>query len=221
MQQARLDAQVRDDVGKGVARSLRRAGKVPAVLYGRKRGAVSLQIDDRTFQTLLRNYGSNVLINLVLGNDDEQTVVIKDLQRHPVKRNVLHADFQRISLDEKITTQVSIETVGTPVGVRDGGVLTITRRQVSVNCLPLDTPEFLRINVEDLSIGDSFRVSDIEIDDMIEILEDETTQIAAVIEPKVVLETITAEEEEEIEGEEGLEDEEAPDETEGTEEVSE
>ena len=221
MQQARLDAQVRDDVGKGVARSLRRAGKVPAVLYGRKRGAVSLQIDDRTFQTLLRNYGSNVLINLVLGNDDEQTVVIKDLQRHPVKRNVLHADFQRISLDEKITTQVSIETVGTPVGVRDGGVLTVTRRQVSVNCLPLDTPEFLRINVEDLSIGDSFRVSDIEIDDMIEILENETTQIAAVIEPKVVLETITAEEEEEIEGEEGLEDEEASDETEGTEEVSE
>ena len=220
MQQARLDAQVRDDVGKGVARSLRRAGKVPAVLYGRKQDAVSLQIDDRTFQTLLRNYGSNVLINLVLGNDDEQTVVIKDLQRHPVKRNVLHADFQRISLDEKITTQVSIETVGTPVGVRDGGVLTITRRQVSVNCLPLDTPEFLRINVEDLSIGDSFRVSDIEIDDMIEILEDETTQIAAVIEPKVVLETITAEEEE-IEGEEGLEDEEAADETEGTEEVSE
>ena len=220
MQQARLDAQVRDDVGKGVARSLRRAGKVPAVLYGRKRGAVSLQIDDRTFQTLLRNYGSNVLINLVLGNDDEQTVVIKDLQRHPVKRNVLHADFQRISLDEKITTQVSIETVGTPVGVRDGGVLTVTRRQVSVNCLPLDTPESIRINVEDLSIGDSFRVSDIEIDDMIEILEDETTQIAAVIEPKVVLETITAEEEE-IEGEEGLEDEEAADETEGTEEVSE
>lgn len=220
MQQARLDAQVRDDVGKGVARSLRRAGKVPAVLYGRKRGAVSLQIDDRTFQTLLRNYGSNVLINLVLGNDDEQTVVIKDLQRHPVKRNVLHADFQRISLDEKITTQVSIETVGTPVGVRDGGVLTVTRRQVSVNCLPLDTPEFIRINVEDLSIGDSFRVSDIEIDDMIEILENETTQIAAVIEPKVVLETITAEEEE-IEGEEGLEDEEGADETEGTEEVSE
>ena len=220
MQQARLDAQVRDDVGKGVARSLRRAGKVPAVLYGRKRGAVSLQIDDRSFQTLLRNYGSNVLINLVLGNDDEQTVVIKDLQRHPVKRNVLHADFQRISLDEKITTQVSIETVGTPVGVRDGGVLTVTRRQVSVNCFPLDTPEFLRINVEDLSIGDSFRVSDIEIDDMIEILENETTQIAAVIEPKVVLETITAEEEE-IEGEEGLEDEEAADETEGTEDVSE
>ena len=220
MQQARLDAQVRDDVGKGVARSLRRVGKVPAVLYGRKRGAVSLQIDDRTLQTLLRNYGSNVLINLVLGNDDEQTVIIKDLQRHPVKRNVLHADFQRISLDEKITTQVSIETVGTPVGVRDGGVLTITRRQVSVTCLPLDTPASLRINVEDLSIGDSFRVSDIEIDDMIEILENETTQIAAVIEPKVVLETITAEEEE-IEGEEGLEDEEAPDETEGTEEVSE
>lgn len=219
MQQARLDAQVRDDVGKGVARSLRRAGKVPAVLYGRKRGAVSLQIDDRTFQTLLRNYGSNVLITLVLGNDDEQTVVIKDLQRHPVKRNVLHADFQRISLEEKITTQVSIETIGTPIGVRDGGILTLTRRQVSVTCLPLDTPESLQINVEDLNIGDSFRVSDMETGDELEILEDGVTQIAAVIEPKVVLETTTTEEE--VEGEEGLEDEEAPDDTEGTDEVSE
>ena len=219
MQQARLDAQVRDDVGKGVARSLRRAGKVPAVLYGRKRGAVSLQIDDRTFQTLLRNYGSNVLINLVLGNDDEQTVIIKDLQRHPVKRNVLHADFQRISLEEKITTQVSIETIGTPIGVRDGGILTLTRRQVSVTCLPLDTPESLQINVEDLNIGDSFRVSDMETGDELEILEDGVTQIAAVIEPKVVLETTTTEEE--VEGEEGLEDEEAPDDTEGTDEVSE
>ena len=218
MQQARLDAQVRDDRGKGVARSLRRAGKVPAVLYGRKQDAVSLQIDDRTFQTLLRNYGSNVLINLILGNGDEQTVIIKDLQRHPVKRNVLHADFQRISLEEKITTQVSIETIGTPIGVRDGGILTITRRQVSVTCLPLDTPESLKINVEDLNIGDSLRVSDIEIDDEIEILENAMTQIAAVIEPKVVLETTTTEE---VEGEEGLEDEEAPDDTEGTDEVSE
>ena len=218
MQQARLDAQVRDDRGKGVARSLRRAGKVPAVLYGRKQDAVSLQIDDRTFQTLLRNHGSNVLINLILGNGDEQTVIIKDLQRHPVKRNVLHADFQRISLEEKITTQVSIETIGTPIGVRDGGILTITRRQVSVTCLPLDTPESLQINVEDLNIGDSLRVSDIEIDDEIEILENAMTQIAAVIEPKVVLETTTTEE---VEGEEGLEDEEAPDDTEGTDEVSE
>ena len=86
MQQARLDAQVRDDIGKGVARSLRRAGKVPAVLYGRKQDAVSLQIDDRTFQTLLRNYGPNVLINLnILDNGDEETVIIKDLQRHPLK----------------------------------------------------------------------------------------------------------------------------------------
>ena len=221
MQQARLDAQVRDDIGKGVARSLRRAGKVPAVLYGRKQDAVSLQIDDRTFQTLLRNYGSNVLINLnILDNGDEQTVIIKDLQRHPVKRNVLHADFQRISLEEKITTQVSIETVGTPIGVRDGGILTITRRQVSITCLPLDTPESLQINVEDLNIGDSFRVSNIEISDELEILENAMTQIAAVIEPKVVLETTTTEEE--VEGEEGLEDGEAPDDdTEGTDEVSE
>ena len=102
--------------------------------------------------------------------------------------------------------------------MRDGGILTITRRQVSVTCLPLDTPESLQINVEGLNIGDSFRVSDIEIDDEIEILEDAITQIAAVIEPKVVLETTTTEE---VEGEEGLEDEEAPDDTEGTDEVSE
>jgi len=132
MQQARLDAQVRNKSGKGVARSLRRDGKVPAVLYGREKGTLSLQIDDRTFQTLLRNYGSNVLVDLALPGNEIETVIIKSLQRHPVKRNVLHADFQRISLEEKITTSVVIEAVGTPIGVRDGGVLTLTRRQISV-----------------------------------------------------------------------------------------
>jgi len=224
MQQARLDAQVRNKSGKGVARSLRRDGKVPAVLYGREKGTLSLQIDDRTFQTLLRNYGSNVLINLALPGNDLETVIIKSLQRHPVRRNVLHADFQRISLEEKITTSVVIEAVGTPVGVRDGGVFTLSRRQISVICLPLDTPNSLQINVEGLNIGDSFRVSDLEFDnEKLEILENSITQIASVIEPKIVLETIAEEDEieDEIEGEEGVEGEETSEDTEDTKEASE
>ena len=224
MQQARLDAQVRNKSGKGVARSLRRDGKVPAVLYGREKGTLSLQIDDRTFKTLLRNYGSNVLINLDLPGNDPETVIIKSLQRHPVKRNVLHADFQRISLEEKITTSVAIKAVGTPIGVRDGGVLTLSRRQITIICLPLDTPNSLQINVEGLNIGDSFRVSDLEFDnEKLEILESSITQIASVIEPKIVLETIVAEDEieDEIEGEEGVEGEETSEDTEDTEEASE
>jgi len=224
MQQTRLDAQVRNKSGKGVARSLRRDGKVPAVLYGREKGTLSLQIDDRTFQTLLRNYGSNVLVDLALPGNEIETVIIKSLQRHPVKRNVLHADFQRISLEEKITTSVVIEAVGTPIGIRDGGVLTLTRRQISVMCLPLDIPNSLQINVEGLNIGDSFRVSDLEFDnEKLEILESSTTQIASVIEPKIVLETIAEEDEieDEIEGEEGVEGEETSEDTEDTKEASE
>jgi len=224
MQQTRLDAQVRNKSGKGVARSLRRDGKVPAVLYGREKGTLSLQIDDRTFQTLLRNYGSNVLVDLALPGNEIETVIIKSLQRHPVKRNVLHADFQRISLEEKITTSVVIEAVGRPIGIRDGGVLTLTRRQISVMCLPLDIPNSLQINVEGLNIGDSFRVSDLEFDnEKLEILESSITQIAAVIEPKIVLETIAEEDEieDEIEGEEGVEGEETSEDTEDTKEASE
>ena len=210
MQQTRLDAQIRDTSGKGAARSLRRTGKVPAVLYGRDEEVLSLQIDGYAFQSLLRSYGANALINLDVTGNGEETVIIKDLQHHPVKRNILHADFQRVSLDEKITTLVNIEIVGSAVGVRDGGILTLVRRQLNVSCLPLDMPESIQVNVNDLNIGQSIQVSDLEIDDdNIEILDDSILQIVSVIEPKVVLETVTTEEDEEdIEGEEGVEGEE-------------
>jgi len=210
MQQTRLDAQIRDTSGKGAARSLRRTGKVPAVLYGRDEEVLSLQIDGYAFQSLLRSHGANALINLDVTGNGEETVIIKDLQHHPVKRNILHADFQRVSLDEKITTLVNIEIVGSAVGVRDGGILTLVRRQLNVSCLPLDMPESIQVNVNDLNIGQSIQVSDLEIDDdNIEILDDSILQIVSVIEPKVVLETVTTEEDEEdIEGEEGVEGEE-------------
>ena len=210
MQQTRLDAQIRDTSGKGAARSLRRTGKVPAVLYGRDEEVLSLQIDGYAFQSLLRSYGANALINLDVTGNGEETVIIKDLQHHPVNRNILHADFQRVSLDEKITTLVNIEIVGSAVGVRDGGILTLVRRQLNVSCLPLDMPESIQVNVNDLNIGQSIQVSDLEIDDdNIEILDDSILQIVSVIEPKVVLETVTTEEDEEdIEGEEGEEGEE-------------
>ena len=210
MQQTRLDAQIRDTSGKGAARSLRRTGKVPAVLYGRDEEVLSLQIDGYAFQSLLRSRGANALINLDVTGNGEETVIIKDLQHHPVNRNILHADFQRVSLDEKITTLVNIEIVGSAVGVRDGGILTLVRRQLNVSCLPLDMPESIQVNVNDLNIGQSIQVSDLEIDDdNIEILDDSILQIVSVIEPKVVLETVTTEEDEEdIEGEEGVEGEE-------------
>jgi large subunit ribosomal protein L25 len=210
MQQTRLDAQVRDTSGKGAARSLRRTGKVPAVLYGRNQEVLSLQIDDYAFKSLLRSHGANALINLDVTGNGEETVIIKDLQHHPVKRNILHADFQRVSLDEEITTLVDIEIVGSAIGVRDGGILTLVRRQLNISCLPLDIPESITVNVDDLNIGQSVQVSDLEIDDdNIEILDDSILQIVSVIEPKVVLETVTTEEDEEdIEGEEGVEGEE-------------
>ena len=210
MQQTRLDAQVRDTSGKGAARSLRRTGIVPAVLYGRNQEVLSLQIDDYAFQSLVRSHGANALINLDVTGNGEETVIIKDLQHHPVKRNILHADFQRVSLDEEITTLVDIEIVGSAIGVRDGGILTLVRRQLNISCLPLDIPESITVNVDDLNIGQSVQVSDLEIDDdNIEILDDSILQIVSVIEPKVVLETVTTEEDEEdIEGEEGVEGEE-------------
>ena len=121
-----------------------------------------------------------------------------------------NADFQRVSLDEEITTLVDIEIVGSAIGVRDGGILTLVRRLLNISCLPLDIPESITVNVDDLNIGQSVQVSDLEIDDdNIEILDASILQIVSVIEPKVVLETVTTEEDEEdIEGEEGVEGEE-------------
>lgn len=211
MLQAKLEVQQRDTFGKQSARDLRRKGGVPAVLYGRAQDTVPIQLNARTFNQFLRTYGENVVINMVIGDAESETVVIKEIQRHPVEKHTLvHADFIRISLDEPVTSAVPIVLEGSPPGVQEGGVLEFPLRHVSLHCLPMRTPTNISVNVGELDIGDSIYVSDLSLDEDIDILDEPQRIIATVSQPRVQLEEETPELEEGEEGEgEGEEGEEA------------
>ena len=198
MQQAKLEAQQRNTFGKQSARDLRKEGGVPAVLYGRAQDTLAIQVNARTFKQFLRTYGENVIINMEVGAGDTETVIIKEIQRHPVdKQTLLHADFIRISLDEPVTSAVPVVIVGSPPGVQEGGVLEIPLRQVTLHCLPMQMPNDITIDVSDLDIGDSVTVSELTLDEEIDILDEPERTIAMVSQPRIQLE------DELTEGEEG------------------
>ena len=200
MRQVELVAQKRNAFGKGAARNLRRAGIIPGVLYGRDQDTMSVQINEQTFKTFLRANGENMLIDLNIDEYGTEPVLIKELQRHPVKRSLVHADFIRISLDESVTAPVPITLVGSPPGVQEGGVLTFLLRQISVTCLPLLIPEEIQVDISEMNIGDTIRVEDIALDEGIEKLDDLQTQIVSVIPPIIEVEPV-----EDVEDIEGLE----------------
>lgn len=197
MQQAKLEAQQRNTFGKQSARDLRKEGGVPAVLYGRAQDTVAIQVNARTFKQFLRTYGENVIINMEVEAGDPETVIIKEIQRHPVdKQTLLHADFIRISLDEPVTSAVPVVIVGSPPGVQQGGVLEIPLRQVSLHCLPMQMPNDITIDVSQLEIGDSISVRDLTLDEEIDILDEPERPIAMVSQPRIQLEDELAEGEE-------------------------
>ena len=207
MQQANFEAQKRDVFGKGSARALRRAGQIPAILYGRKKETMSLQLDEIVFQRFLRSHGESVFINLDIGDYGVETVMVKEVQRDPVNQKLLHADLLRVSLEESVTSAVPVVLVGSAPGILEGGILEFPHRQVLIRCLPALFPEEFRIDISGLGISDIVFASDLPATEGVEFLDDPHTRIVAVTPPKVVEELEEAEEgiEEEIEATAGEE----------------
>ena len=202
MQQVRLEVEKRNTFGKENARALRREGLIPAVLYGRHQDVVPLRIDEHVFRTFLRKNSENVLIDLDIQDHGTETVMIREIQQHPViKRTLLHADFVRVSLDEPVTAAIPIVLNGTPIGVRESdGVLEFPLRELTVHCLPTLLPDEIQVDVNELDVNDIIHVGDLVLAEEIQVLDDAQTMVTAVSPPKVEEEAA-----EEIEGEEVLE----------------
>jgi len=146
-----------------------------------------------------------VVLNLVIQKNGEtltMPVMIKELQIHPVSRNFIHIDFYEIKMDQKITAKIPVVTTGIAKGVELGGVLQIVRRELEVECLPLEVPESIEIDISDLDIGDSIHVGKISLEGEIELLEDDNYTVVTMLSPKLEEEEPEEEEEEEVEGEE-------------------
>ncbi len=199
-----LKTNIRTQVGNGPARALRRQGKIPAVLYGPDMEPVLLSVAVNDLeQVLKKSKAGQVLLNVLIQNGETSTksAMIKELQAHPVSRNLLHVDFYEIALDRKITVKVPVAIKGKAIGVENGGILQIVRRELEVSCLPFELPESIDIDVTDLDIGDSIHAGKIAMEGDIELMDDDHFTVVTLLSPKV--EEVEVEElEDEEEGEE-------------------
>ncbi len=202
-----LKVTTRNSNGKATARRLRHTGTVPAVLYGGEGKPVALAIDFRIFTHLLHHgQGEHAIVQLEVEDNPglNTPVMIKDVQHHPVRGDVTHADFLRIRLDQKIRTLVAVKTEGQAEGVVEGGILDLQCRELEIECLALDVPESIIVNVAALVIGQALHVSDLVAPDNVTVLTNPERTLVAVHAPRVIEEVVEEVlEGEEAEGEEG------------------
>ncbi|MXX67587.1 MAG: 50S ribosomal protein L25/general stress protein Ctc [Gemmatimonadales bacterium] len=198
----RLTARARTTSGKGAARQLRRSGQLPAVVYGRRDETESLALDTHELTRLLsRIHAATTVIDLEIDGGKPRPVLIREIQRHPYRPQLLHVDFFEIRADVKIRVQVPVHLVETPAGVEMGGMLQFLRHELEVECLPNEIPSGFEVDVSALEIGDSLHVSDVDAGG-VAILEDEAVTICTVVPPALEEEEEVDEElDEEVEGE--------------------
>ncbi len=206
METMNLKARLRETTGNGPARSLRREGKVPAILYGPATESVKLSIDKADLEPIFKSgaVAQKLLKLKIEGVDGTSNVMIKEMQKHPVSHNLLHLDFYQVTMDQKIKVMVPVVTTGKSAGVEMGGMLQIIRRELEVFCLPGRIPENITIDITDLEIGDSYHVEDLTLEGDVEIPAEVNFTILTILSPKAEEEEVEAEEDE-LEVEEGAE----------------
>jgi len=195
-----LNVEGREATGKGVARKLRAAGRIPGNCYGQS-GTQSISLDPAALDRLIRASasGANTLINLKVaggGSFDGKKVLLKEMQRDPVSNAPLHADFFALDLANTIDIAIPVRATGTPVGVTMGeGILDQVLREIHVECLPNAIPEEILADVTELEIGMSIHVRDLPLPAGVKLLSDGDLSVISVVAPKAIEEEVPAEEE--------------------------
>ncbi len=209
-----LNAQPRTEQGKGAAGRIRSQGRVPGVLYGEKLETQPISLDDRELHVILAKEGGNAIVKLVVDGGKPHTAIIKEIQRNPMRDELLHVDFMKIALDEKIVTHVPITVVGDSIGVREGGTVQQALRELEIEALPTQVPDHVEIDITELAIGGSLRVQNIVTPSDVAVLSNPEDMVVSVVPPVHFEEAIPVPEGEEEEvtevGEEAPTEEEGP-----------
>lgn len=206
-----LEATVREDIGKGASRRLRHANKVPAVVYGAEKPAVSLTLDHNKVVTALSHeaFYSHILTLMVAGKKEQ--VILKDVQRDPARPRIHHMDFLRISANQKLHMHVPLHFIGDEkaLGVSEGGVVYHAMSDVEISCLPADLPEFIEVDTSKLGLDETLHLSDIKLPKGVELValshgtENHDLAVVSIHKPRMIIEeSLEAVEEEAAEGEE-------------------
>jgi large subunit ribosomal protein L25 len=181
--ETKLTAEPRSDAGKGVARKLRAAGRVPAVLYGHDMETMALSVDAHEMSRVLHSgAGSNVLLDLIVDGKDHLAIP-REIQRNHIHNTLIHVDFLAVSRTETITVDVPVVEVGESAGVKEGGVVEHHLRDLHIECLPQDVPEQIEVDITDLHIGDMVHVRDVVVPAGVTVLTNAEDAVLSVITP--------------------------------------
>ena len=189
--QLKINAQPRSESGRNAVKKLKTAGFVPAVIYGAKDPSRNLQLVEREVDRLLAHATSeSVLVEVAIQDAAgalTRTALIQEVQHHPVTGKVLHVDLHAVAMDELLTAETNIETIGEPAGVTTGGgVMEVILRTLDIECLPGDLPESITVDVSKLEIGDSIHVRDLTLPKGVTVLNDADLTVVSVAAPTVV-----------------------------------
>ena len=190
MEMVEIKVERREGNGKGGARKLRRTGVIPAVFYGPKRTTVSVRVSAEEFGKKLAHLEGSHLIRLVNdgGADAElhdKAVLLREVQRHPVTDDVLHIDFIEVDLTERLTVSVPLHFIGKAAGVVTGGILQPILREIQVECLPTEIPEFIEVDVSPLVIHEAVHLSEVKLPEGVTAVGDGAQPLVTVLPPTV------------------------------------
>jgi large subunit ribosomal protein L25 len=194
----KLTVSERTELGSRESRRLRRQGLVPGVIYGRSK-PVAITIGERDLRAALSgSAGTHAVLDVAIDGGSEHSAILKEFQRDKLRGTILHVDLQEVRLDQPIHSAVAVVLTGEPAGVKEGGVLSQVTNEVNVEALPLEIPQHLEIDVSQMHIGDTLRLSELRVPDGVTLLDDpEETVLATVTMPTRVEEPEAAEEGEE------------------------
>ena len=194
MATASLAGETRTETGKGVARKLRAAGRVPAVVYGHAREPQALSLTTRELEKLLSTISTgSTVVELTLGGATTKTL-IREVQRHPFKKQILHVDFQELVAGEKVSVEIPLVFVGVPEGVRlSGAILEQILHSIEVLVDPSNIPNHIDVDVTNLAMGHSLHVRELTLPAGLEVLSEEDATVCAVAAPRAAVEETPAE----------------------------
>ena len=193
MATATLSAAARSESGKGAARTMRRDGRIPAIIYGHKRAPLSLSVNAKELGLLLGRIAAEATVIELNVDGATSRTLIREIQRHPFKKQILHVDFQELVAGEKVTVRIPIRLVGAPEGVRlSGGIMDQTLRDLEIRVDPAEIPDHIDVDVNHLTVGHSIHVSELSLAAGIEVLTDGHATVCVCAIPKAVVEVTPA-----------------------------
>jgi large subunit ribosomal protein L25 len=187
MEEITLSVEARNDRGKGAARRLRRSGKVPAVFYGPKSTATPIAVDRKDFAAHVANLEGSHLIRFQspAGDLQQRVALVREVQTHPVDGGILHVDFYEVDLTQRLQVTVPLHFVGKAKGVADGGILQPIVREMEVECLPSDIPQYIEIDVTALDIHDAVHLADVQMPPNVTAVFETNEAVVTVLPPTV------------------------------------